>query len=594
VLKLHSVILLILLLVASTSSFAGSMSGLVLDERGQPLFNINLDFLLVGTGDNVSPIDSDTTDLSGAYFSTLPPGIYDVTFTPPAGSRLAAHVVEAVNLNVDQIMLPITLLDAWFVSGTVTRGDTGLPAVGVDLDFKDLVTGLKLFTPRDNTDLLGVYSVAIPKGIYEVTFDGPEPDLITDPAQLAHGILEEVSVDGLGDVSVEPMVLELGYWVEGTVADPIGFPVGGADLDFLAVGTDEKIFTKQDNTDVSGDYATLVPAGTYDVEINPPANIALASIIRPDTVVLGDTLLGTDFLTTGVVASGVVRDPDGNLLPRVDLDFASTVSGSRIPTIFDDTDASGFYAVRLTGGAVDIDYGPLTNSLVLSQTNFGVNLPGDTTLADVILPYRDQDADGVVDLLDGCPMDADGTQLDQDLDGVGDLCDNCPAVANERQEDNDLDRVGDACDADDDNDGIADGLDSDLDGDTIANLDDNCPQAANPSQFDGDSDGAGDACDADDGEVEYLEARSSDGFVWRPESGATGYQVYRQRLGWLSAINYGRCFHDVTEGTMLFDPDLPEVGDGYVYLVTAVTALVEGSLGRDATGAVRPNLRACP
>ena len=131
-LKLHSVILLILLLVASTSSFAGSMSGLVLDERGQPLFNINLDFLLVGTGDDVPPIDSDSTDLNGAYFSTLPPGIYDVTFTPLAGSGLPTVVETAVVLSADTILdvdltaVPMPPPSVTGLTCSVTGGDVVL------------------------------------------------------------------------------------------------------------------------------------------------------------------------------------------------------------------------------------------------------------------------------------------------------------------------------------------------------------------------------------------------------------------------------------------------------------------------------------
>ena len=75
--------------------------------------------------------------------------------------------------------------------------------------------------------------------------------------------------------------------------------------------------------------------------------------------------------------------------------------------------------------------------------------------------------------------------LDSDGDGVPDVSDNCPDDANPGQEDTDGDGQGDACDNDDDGDGIADASD-------------NCPLTFNPGQEDTDGDGTGDACDGDE------------------------------------------------------------------------------------------------
>jgi hypothetical protein len=583
--------LVVVLLLAGSVS-AGTISGQVLNEQGLPVSGVDLDFFVAATGDEDSA-NNDTTDANGNYSTTMDPQIYDVHYTPPPGSRLASHVERNVNLNENQLV-DVTLLDAWFVTGRVTRSDTGLPAVGVDLDFEDLTTGEKLLTPSDSTDLTGVYSVAVPKGIYEVTFDGPVPELVGDPPQLAHAQLEEITIDGSGDISLPAITLAAGFHVTGSVVDNLAVPLTTADLDFLEAATGEQIFTKTDNTDADGDFDTIVPAGTYDIQIDPPFGPAVVAITIPGVVVGANLDLGVRMLPAGAQVTGFVRDPGMTGLRDVDLDLALSAGAAEIPTAWDNTNFAGQYLIHVTPGTYDFTYRPLRHSLVETDSVLAVGIAATTVLPDVILGYQDRDADGTADVFDNCPVVANLAQTDLDADGVGDRCDNCPGTANARQEDNDVDRVGDVCDSDDDNDGVADGLDGDRDGDGVLDASDNCAQAWNPGQDDDDADALGEACDPDDGQVEYLEARSATGFVFRPESGALGYQAYRQRLSWLSSINFGVCEYFATQGPAFFDEDLPGAGQGFAYLVTADMPGGEGSLGRRTDGGTRPNLRACP
>ncbi len=129
------------------------------------------------------------------------------------------------------------------------------------------------------------------------------------------------------------------------------------------------------------------------------------------------------------------------------------------------------------------------------------------TGACVLTRDADTDEDGVVDVDDNCPEDANADQADGDEDGVGDVCDNCPDDANPLQGDNDADGVGNICDncintvnpdqADENGDGIGDACEgeADNDGDGVHDTTDNCPFDANPDQEDSDSDGWGDVCD---------------------------------------------------------------------------------------------------
>ncbi len=585
-------LLLILAVVAAAPAAAATISGQVTNERGEPIAGVDLDFIVVATGQEQSA-NNDTTDANGNYATTVNNEVYDVYYDPLPGSRYAGHVERNVNLNVDQVR-NVVLKDAWFVSGDVVRADNGQPAVNVNLNFEDLSTEETIYTPRDSTNAAGHYSVAVPIGIYRITFDGPGPNLPGDPPQLAPGVRQEISVTGERDFSLPLVTLALGYAVEGEVLDEKGDAVFNVDLDFRLAGTSEKIFTHHDNSDARGRYRVIVPAGTYDIEFDPAAGAIQAAKVRQNVSVSADINLGTDVLSDGWAVQGNVKDPDGNALRGVDLDSVVSSTGAPFPTANDDTDAAGHYLVRVTSGTYDITYTPQVNSLVDPATSPSVTVNSNETLADQVLLWHDEDGDTVPDVQDVCPLLSNINQEDADGDGVGNACDNCSSAVNARQEDNDRDGQGNACDPDDDNDGIADASDGDRDGDGVANASDNCPDRRNPNQLDRDGDGVGDACDPDDGEVEDLRAGSKTAFTWAPETGALGYQVYRQRLEWLSRINYGTCFRDDLNGRVFLDTDAPQSGKAFGYLATARMPAGEGSLGRRGDGAERPNKRACP
>ncbi len=144
----------------------------------------------------------------------------------------------------------------------------------------------------------------------------------------------------------------------------------------------------------------------------------------------------------------------------------------------------------------------------------------------------DRDLDGVVDVDDNCPDQANPDQADRDGDGRGDAC--LEGCATPWGVDLDGDAVDDGCDpcvgtgpvgGDEDGDGLVLGCDPcptgggvdldqdhledacepsttivDEDGDLVDDADDNCPGRANPDQLALiDLDAIGDACDPDDG-----------------------------------------------------------------------------------------------
>lgn len=574
----------------SAFSLAGTISGRVVDERGVGVAGVDLDFFVVGTGKEEKP-GNDITDAAGNYSTTVKPEIYNVTYRAPAGVRLAGHLQPSVNLNTNQ-SVNVTLKDAVFVSGRVVRQDTGEVLPGTDLDFTDLASGQKIFTPYDNTGADGRYTVPVPKGVYEVAFNGPEPVLPTDPPQMASLALKEVSVAPGRDVALPQVSLPRGYHVTGELQNDKGDLLASVDLDFYEDATGRKTFTKADNTDARGRYDVIVPVGTYTLEFDPPAGAFEAAKVRTNVVVTAaGAALGIDVLPEAPALSGLVKDPDGNVLRRVRLDFTRTSTGAAVHTANNWTDATGRYAVRILGGTYNVRYTSEVNSLVDADTSSSITISADRTMPDKILLFHDEDTDTRGDIRDKCPFAADAAQSDTDADGIGDACDNCPSVANVRQEDNDGDRIGNACDPDDDGDGVADGIDGDRDGDGVTNAGDRCPDLRDPRQYDRDTDGTGDACDADDGDVEGLVARSRRGFTWRAETGAVEYHAFRQTLAWLSSVNYGPVFRDELRGRVLLDLEAPVSGGAFAYVVTAQMQSGEGPLGRRGDGTLRTNLR---
>jgi len=144
---------------------------------------------------------------------------------------------------------------------------------------------------------------------------------------------------------------------------------------------------------------------------------------------------------------------------------------------------------------------------------------------------------------------------------------------------------------------VDEGFDPDNDG--RGSCVDNCPAEWNPAQSDRDQDGQGDACDLDDGVIEVWVGAANQ-VRWQQEAGFDLYDLYRGDLGALedtdgdgAAQNYGSCLAENLTGPTFTDAGMPQVGQGFIYLVTGRTAAGESDLGTASSGAPRPNVSDC-
>jgi subtilisin family serine protease len=88
-------------------------------------------------------------------------------------------------------------------------------------------------------------------------------------------------------------------------------------------------------------------------------------------------------------------------------------------------------------------------------------------------------------------------------------------------------------------------------------------------------------------------AATASGFTGTDSPFVDWYNVYRGTIPGLSATAYGSCFLQGLLSPDFSDPAGPPAGEAFFYLVTGVHAGVEGILGTDSAGRIRPNSSPC-
>jgi hypothetical protein len=376
----------LLLLAFSPSLFADLVTGRVVDSNGVGVPGININAFRVSNGNEEDNLFNDGTDGAGNFTTTIPGGVYDLHFIPPQPPAtthvplVVRNVVIAGTKNLGTLQLEMGVL----LSGHL-QTQAGLPVGQVRLELFNELTGFVIPQAQAKSDAFGNFSLAAPKNALElrlITTGILTPLLASKLIALA-----PTTNTNLGNITLLNGITVSGHAQRGDTAAA----VSGVDLDFLDAATGVKLYTPNDTTNTLGNFSTVVPAGTYDIEFCSPFAAHLVGLSINQTV--SSTLnLGNVVLEPGFVMSGTVRNSSGVALANADLDVRVQGFG-KLVTCADNTNAAGQYSIIVPAGILKVIFHPANytsglGSKVINNVAVSANLTLDAVLPNCASPVN--------------------------------------------------------------------------------------------------------------------------------------------------------------------------------------------------------------
>ena len=239
------------------------------------------------------PWDCQRTNKKGAYLALLEPGRYYVWTVPPDNVRLVAQWYDGVLEGVDTTAvtvdrdrsIDVTLAPGPQLKGRVRTSDgdpVAAALVCVDTPFP---TG-RICRPTGSD---GAYQVTTrPENYIVQVIAPPSLDLISEYFSQKRAWNEADWIQ-LGTTDrVLDLTVRKGVRVTGVIRDLRGIPLEGATINIV----DDRGELVGADTDISGTYSLVVPAGKYQVEVFPPLRGARGDFLsqpRRDLAVNGFT-----------------------------------------------------------------------------------------------------------------------------------------------------------------------------------------------------------------------------------------------------------------------------------------------------------------
>ena len=293
------------------------LSGTVKTQADQAVPGVNIDLIDLSTGLEIL-LTNDQTDFAGQFVIAAPQGAIELQLdaTPVQTPVLASKALELFltgATDVGTVILP----PGFVVSATVQR-QNGTKVKSVDVDVIDVVTGDKVLTPGDNTNDAGFVDVVVAASTYRFEFCAPFAEHLVTYFTGNTVINANTS---LGLITMQPGVV-----LSGHVDSSSSNGVANVDLDLYDSQTNAEIPTCGDNTSQDGNYALIVPMGTFDVVFTPPVGSGLSSLTVPDFVIDGNETLNVTLSDAGTVYCDETQNP--NNAADIAIDTVDSTAGS--------------------------------------------------------------------------------------------------------------------------------------------------------------------------------------------------------------------------------------------------------------------------
>jgi hypothetical protein len=233
-------------------------SGRVLTQAGLPVGGVNINAFDKTLGSSVDLLN-DTTDAFGNFSLSVPSGEIAFRIDPTPAHADLAPVQLDLSLSADVNLGDIVMVPGFPISG-ILHGVGGAPLSGVDIDVFD-ASGKKLYTPSDNSQATGFFTVTAPAGNVEVAIC---------PLTATRYVAETFAVAIAGaptNLGVINMIK--GKLVSGHVSSSLAPSEGGVNLDVTDSVTGIPLALCTDNTNGAGNYQVVVPTGTFDFKFDP-------------------------------------------------------------------------------------------------------------------------------------------------------------------------------------------------------------------------------------------------------------------------------------------------------------------------------------
>lgn len=164
--------------------------------------------------------------------------------------------------------------------------------------------------------------------------------------------------------------------VTGTILQPNGLPLAGADLDFFFPNGNEQKNVSGDYTTASGVFTTTIPQGTYDILVKPPTGMLVQQLTIPGVVIGAFQNVGTAQTAAGAGVQGTLTGPGGVALGGCSVKIEVAATGAALTVPGTGTDLAGHFQFVVPPGTYHFYFDTSAlGTLAAPGQNLGVACP---------------------------------------------------------------------------------------------------------------------------------------------------------------------------------------------------------------------------